>query len=110
MKTQKGMTLLLIIFGIVFCVNSLSFSSIFYFKLSLHCILHKGGFYGIALHSFMMHRFSQGSFAEMAASTRVLPRIPILPIEDIEAMEVNSSQGRLRLPQVNRLAYVSIRH
>ena len=85
MKTQKGMNLLLIIFGIVFCVYNLSFSSIFYLKLSIHCILHKGGFYGIALHSFMMHRFSQGSFAEMAARTRILPRIPILPMEDIQA-------------------------
>ena len=36
----------------------------------------------------MMHRFSQNSFAEMAASTRVLPRTPILPIEDIEAIGI----------------------
>ena len=83
MKTQKGMNLLLIIFGIISCVYS--FFILFYF-LSLHCILPPGGFYEIAFHLSMMHRFSQNSFAEMAASTRMLPRIPILPIEDIEAM------------------------
>ena len=95
MKTQKGMNRLLIIFGVVFCVYSLSFSSISYFNLSLHRILHKGGFYGIALHSFMMHRFSQNSFAEMAGSTRMLPRIPILPMEDIKAMGGKFLSGKV---------------
>ena len=111
MKTQKGMNLLLIIFGIICCVYSFSLCFISYYSLSLHYIFHPGGFYEIAFHSFKMHKFSQNSFAEMAASTGVLPRIPILPIEDIEAMgEANSSQERLRLPQESRLASVSIRH
>ena len=43
----------------------------------------------------MMHRFSQNSFAEMAASTRVLPRTPILPIEDIEAMGGKFLSGKV---------------
>lgn len=70
----------------MFCIY-FSFCSISYYSLSLHYIFHTRGFYEIAFHLFIMHRFSQKSFAEMAASTRLLPRTPILPIEDIEAMQ-----------------------
>lgn len=98
MKTQKGMNLLLIIFGVVFCVYSLSFSSIFYFSYHCTAFFRKEVFYGIALHSSMMHRFSQGSFAEMDASTRMLPRIPILPMEDIEATGGKFLSGKVTTP------------
>ena len=109
MKTQKGMNLLLIILGSILCIYSFI---LFYFYFSYHCtaFFTKEVFYGIALHSSMMHRFSQGYFAEMAASTRMIPRIPTLPMEDIAAMGGSSSQGRSRLPQANKLAFVSIRH
>ena len=52
-------------------------------------------FFRNALHSSMMHRFSQGSFAEMAASIRMIPRIPSLPMEDIESMGGKFLSGKV---------------